>query len=224
MFAGFLVALSDPGAGFLLGSSSLYVDVPATLLLGLGLLRLARQAKGGQADWASASSVLLLAWVVLTVLWRWLLPATLGAGYADLLDAILGSEGGTAPLPGGWTLALDGMLILWIVASFALAAAALLLRLDIPVGSVLLEPRMDLRSWEGFALLNAAGTFLVALQLLVIVHGGTSGLLLTEGLVVKVAAVPLNGIFSYGLLARRSWRVAAKARRARAKGRVEANP
>jgi hypothetical protein len=74
------------------------------------------------------------------------------------------------------------------------------------VGDALLEMRVDLKSWEGFLVLNAIGTVLVAGELWTILDGGPGGGLLTAGIAIKIAVVPFNGAFAYGFLAYRARR------------------
>src|SRR3972149_4519487 len=47
LFAGFLFWLNDMATGFAVGSSSLLLDVPGIVLVGLGILLMARRGAGG---------------------------------------------------------------------------------------------------------------------------------------------------------------------------------
>jgi len=132
-----------------------------------------------------------------------------GRSFIDVFDEILGSDGGVPQALAGDVLAVRMMLILWIASAPVLLAAVLVLRLRSgkAVGAILLETRPDLKSWDGLAVLNAMGTVLVAGELWSILDGGSGGGLLTAGIAIKVAVVPFNGIFAYGLLAYRSHKV-----------------
>jgi hypothetical protein len=151
-----------------------------------------------------------MAWAGLTVVWRWVLPAVGGRDFTSVFDAILGSDGGIPPALVGQAFAVRMMLVLWVATAVLIVAAALILRLrgGRAVGDALLERQVDLKSWEGFATLNAIGTVLVAGELWAILGGGSGGGLLTAGIVIKIVVVPFNGAFAYGLLAYRARRAA----------------
>lgn len=214
LLAGFFVWLGDSESGFRLGSASLFLDVPGAALMGLGILRMAAETEspGRKGRLAAVSGLLVLAWAALTVLWRWALPAVGGRDFTAVFDAILGSGGGIPPELVGQAFAIRMMLLLWIATAALLAAAALFLRLRGAkiVGDTLLEMRVDLKSWEGFTILNAVGTVLVAGELWSILDGGSGSSLLTVGILLKVAIVPFNGIFAYGFLAYRARRAARR--------------
>lgn len=218
LFVGFLVWLGDSESGFRIGSSSLFLDVPGMALLGVGVLWMAAEAEsaGRKPGFAAVCGVLLLVWPAITVLWRWALPAVRGWDYVDVFNAILESDSGMPSSLEDSDLAVRMMLLLWIAASVSLVAAVLLLRFRgaTVVGRALLEQRADIRSWEGFAILNALGTVLVAGEFLSVLDGGSAGGLLTAGLVIKVTVVPFNGIYAYALLAYRA-RTAARASKSR---------
>jgi hypothetical protein len=114
------------------------------------------------------------------------------------------------------------MLLLWVAASVSLMASALMLRAQASSSAVgvLLEKRLDLRSWEGFATLNAFGTIIVVGGLWSILAGGSGGGMLTAGIALKVIVIPFNGMFAYGLLAYR----AATAVRVSAQGKMRHVP
>jgi hypothetical protein len=210
LLAGFFVWLGDQESGFRLGSAFLFLDVPGAALLGLGILRIAAETEslGRRARLGALSGLLVLAWAGLTVLWRWALPAVGGKDFTTVFDAILGSEGGIPPELAGQAFLVRVMLLLWIATATLFAAAVLILRLRSGkvVGDALLERRVDVQSWEGFAILNAVGTWLVAGELLSILDGGSGGGLLTAGIAIKVVVVPFEGIFAYGFLAYRARR------------------
>jgi hypothetical protein len=134
------------------------------------------------------------------------LPAVGGQDFTAVFDDILDSDGGIPPSLVEQVFEVRVMLLLWFVTAVLLAAAALMLRLRSgrAIGDVLLDKKVDLKSWEGFALLNAVGTFLVAGELWSILDGGSGSGLLTAGIVLKIVVVPFNGIFAYGFLAYRA--------------------
>ncbi len=211
LFAGFLLWLEDPNAGFALGFASLFLDVPGVILLGLGIRSLTVGSPGPGSRRAAWSARLCFLGAGLTIAWRWLLPAATGRTYVDVFDAILASGVGGPPELRAHRALVAGMFALWIAASAVLVAASYLLRLsgDAWPAEVLLGPRPDLRSWEGFLTLNAVGTGLVAWQMLAVLLGGEAGGFLTAGLAIKVVAAPLNGAFTYGLIAWRAHRALA---------------
>ncbi len=146
---------------------------------------------------------------LLTLSWRWAIPSFIGRDFQDILFVILESEGG---LPGelpSYETPIRAMFYLWMAASATLVAAAYLLRFSSKGlrGAVLVEEKVDLRSWEGFTTLNAVGTFLVAFEMLRIIDGRVGGPLLLAGIFMKVTFVPLNGAFAYFYLARRAARL-----------------
>jgi len=209
LLSGFFVWLGDPDSGFLLASASLFLDVPGLALLGLGILRMAAESEalGRRAGLARISGLLVIAGVGITILWRWVLPAIGGRDFTSVFDAILGSDGGIPPALVGQVFEVRMMLVLWVATAVLIVAAALILRLrGGVVGDALLEMRVDLKSWEGFLVLNAIGTVLVAGELWTILDGVPGGGLLTAGIAIKIAVVPFNGAFAYGFLAYRARR------------------
>ena len=211
LFSGFLVWLNDTPTGFAIGSASLWADVPAVVLLGLGILGMASRAsaEGAAAGLARGSGLLFLGWALLTAAWRWALPASMGRSYADVFDGILGAGEGLPGWIAGNLGGVQALLVLWAAASLAFVGAVLLLRFEggRSVGDRILDARVDLRTWEGFVVVSATGTVLIVAEMLGILGGGTAGGLLTAGLALKVAVAPLNGTFAYAFLARRAWRL-----------------
>jgi len=71
LLVGFFVWLGNQEGGFLLGSASLFLDVPGAALLGAGILLMAAEAeaKGQRTGLARVSGVLVAAWAGLAVIW-----------------------------------------------------------------------------------------------------------------------------------------------------------
>ncbi len=224
LFLAFLIFLGGvPSLTFDIARVSFFMDYPATVLLGIGLVSLSLSLRRPQMNNASESDgpmqrglrLLTLAGsfcivsALLTLSWRWAIPSFIGRDFQDILFRILESEGG---LPGelpSYETPIRAMFYLWMAASATLVAAAYLLRFSSKGlrGAVLVEEKVDLRSWEGFATLNAVGTFLVAFEMLRIIDGRVGGPLLLAGIFMKVTFVPLNGAFAYSYLARRAARL-----------------
>lgn len=210
LFGGFLIYTAAPGSAAFDGSAAVvFLDLPGLALLAFGLLRVARAQTPSESgrDLVRLSAVLGLASLAAVVGWRAAIPARLGRPYADVLLALWNSDGGLPPELASHAAEVVVLLVLWLAASILLAASSYALRLSSgPIGRALLEPRVDLRSWEGFATLNAAGTVLVAGSMLLVVAGGVAGNLLLVGAVMKVSVVSLNGTFAYAFLAGRARR------------------
>jgi len=209
LFAGFLVWFGDPDSGYWLGSSSLFIDILGTVMVGIGVLRLTGKASTRHdSHHALLSGILLVSWPFLTASWRWLVPSMEGWSYSEVFDALLDSDGGAPASLAHGVPAVWAMLVLWVAASISLLVAVLLLRLrGIPqIGKSLFGARLDMRSWEGYAMLNAAGTVLAAGGFMSILSGGAGNGLLTAGIALKVTLVPFNGMFAYSLLIYRALR------------------
>ncbi len=196
----------DVSTGFTWARAALLLDLPGVALLGAGLVRLA--SRTGEGGASATGGILCFGWLGLTLAWRWILPGLSGRGFEDILIAIWGSDGTALPELPSMGLAVHGMLVLWIVASAVLVAIPLSLRTERgwPLGAVLLEGRVEPRTWEGFVALNATGTFLVAGSLLAILGGASVGWPLQAGVLIKVAFAPSSGAFAYAQLGRRARR------------------
>ena len=221
-------------AGAFLGRTSTDVDLTSisTLILvagtmdlvGLGLVGVALIALGAgvvflrrrdpyteeevmvpptTAAFPMASGLFLILWIFVTSVWRVVYPAQLGRSAAQTLaDFAVGGPSSTPPV-------FELMMTLWIVATIALLAAAVALRLFVRrLPSKVFSPLpMNPSSWFDFAVLNLAVTFGIASFVLgwapYDTTGGPGQIVFLTFLATKITILPLFGAFAYWQLFRR---------------------
>ncbi|OGS51103.1 MAG: hypothetical protein A3K65_06640 [Euryarchaeota archaeon RBG_16_68_12] len=148
------------------------------------------------AAFPAAAGLLVIVWVLLTATWRVVFPADIGRSAAQLLADF--AAGGTPVMPASMPL----MMGLWVIATIALFAAALLLGFfGRRLPSKIFAPRsVKTVAWTDFALLNLILTIGIAVF--------PSGLVAYRGLEIvylsllatKLTVLALFGVLSYWTL------------------------
>lgn len=200
--------------GVHLGSSSLLIDLPGLLLIGTGILWTGWEARAHDKEGRHAGfcGILIVGSALASAAWRWGVPRLLDMSYIDVFNGILDVEDVDSMFSAFELRWVSFMLVIWATSSIMLMAGVLILRVGGPKSatSALLENRLALNSWEGFAVLNALGTVLLVSQLVIMVNGGDGTDLLTAGLVMKMVIIPFNGVVAYALLAYRARKLSAR--------------
>ena len=156
-----------------------------------------RQLDGNRRRPLRLAGFLLLAWVGLTVIWRYVLPAVIGTEYQSLLFDLM-SVRGTVPPEIAQNIGLvNAFLGLWVVSAALFVAAHILIGLDRFFSQEWGWTReLPVTAWLAAALLSLTGTVLLVHSIASQLAGGPVGSFFA-GVVLKLVIAPNIFISAY---------------------------